>query len=46
MMTTVNSSFIWYELMTPSADAAAKFYGEVIGWKIVGQPAQQSDGID
>ena len=27
-------SFIWYELMTSDADAAAKFYGTVIGWKI------------
>jgi len=26
-------SFIWYELMTPDPDAAAKFYGAVIGWK-------------
>jgi hypothetical protein len=27
-------SFIWYELMTPDADAAAKFYGAVVGWEI------------
>jgi predicted enzyme related to lactoylglutathione lyase len=27
-------SFIWYELMTSDADAAAKFYGNVIGWSI------------
>src|SRR5690349_18703038 len=29
-------SFIWYELMTPDPDSAAKFYGAVIGWKISG----------
>jgi uncharacterized protein len=28
------ASFIWYELMTPDADAAARFYGAVVGWKI------------
>jgi predicted enzyme related to lactoylglutathione lyase len=27
-------TFIWYELMTPDADAAAKFYGSVVGWTI------------
>jgi predicted enzyme related to lactoylglutathione lyase len=27
-------SFIWYELMTTDANAAAKFYGAVVGWKI------------
>jgi uncharacterized protein len=27
-------SFIWYELMTPDPDAAGKFYGAVLGWKI------------
>jgi uncharacterized protein len=34
-------SFIWYELMTPDATAAAKFYGAVVGWKIAerGDPA-------
>lgn len=31
-------SFIWYELMTPDADAAARFYGSVMGWKIAGPP--------
>src|SRR6478609_8021811 len=45
-MTMANSNFIWYELMTTSADAAAKFYGEVIGWKIGGQPAEQPGGLD
>ena len=27
-------SFIWYELLTTDANAAAKFYGAVVGWKI------------
>jgi len=27
-------SFIWYELMTTDADAAARFYGDVVGWTI------------
>ncbi len=26
-------SFIWYELMAKDADAAAKFYGAVVGWR-------------
>jgi len=32
-------SFIWYELMTPDPDAAAVFYGKVVGWTI----AEQAD---
>ncbi len=28
----MTSSFIWYELLTSSPDAAAKFYGAVLGW--------------
>lgn len=27
-----HGSFIWYELLTGNPDAAAAFYGEVIGW--------------
>jgi predicted enzyme related to lactoylglutathione lyase len=27
-----HGSFIWYELLTPDPDAAAAFYGEVVGW--------------
>jgi predicted enzyme related to lactoylglutathione lyase len=30
------ASFIWYELMTTDASAAARFYGAVVGWKIAG----------
>ena len=33
-MSTSASPFVWYELMTTDADAAAKFYGSVVGWKI------------
>ncbi|HEY7811359.1 MAG TPA: VOC family protein [Allosphingosinicella sp.] len=31
--TNSHGSFIWYELLTTDADAAAAFYGEVIGWR-------------
>lgn len=33
-MTSPNVPFIWYELMTTDAEAAAKFYGGVVGWTI------------
>jgi predicted enzyme related to lactoylglutathione lyase len=37
-------SFIWYELMTTDADAAAAFYGSVVGWSFSGQdPASPVD---
>lgn len=40
-------SFIWYELMTTDANAAAKFYGDVVGWKIPATPvAGQPPGRD
>lgn len=32
-------SFIWYELMTPDPDAAGRFYGAVLGWKLTPQTA-------
>ncbi len=28
------TDFIWYELLTTDPDAATKFYGEVMGWKV------------
>jgi uncharacterized protein len=34
----MHGDFIWYELMTPDADAAAKFYGSVLAWTIGDQP--------
>lgn len=40
-------SFIWYELMTSDATAAAKFYGAVVGWRIAERtPALQTGGPD
>jgi hypothetical protein len=35
-----HGSFIWYELLTPDPDAAAAFYGDVVGWTAAsaGQP--------
>ncbi|MCB1685558.1 MAG: VOC family protein [Pseudomonadales bacterium] len=33
-MSAPQADFIWYELMTPDSDAAAAFYGAVVGWKI------------
>src|SRR3546814_16865777 len=40
---TPHGSFIWYELLATDPDAAADFYGKVVGWKTrdSGQP-----GID
>ena len=35
-MTEKPGQFIWYELMTKDIDAAAKFYGAVIGWTVGG----------
>ena len=29
----MSSHFIWYELLTSDPDAAADFYGKVIGWQ-------------
>lgn len=37
-MANAPGSFIWYELMTTDADAAATFYGAVVGWKIGPRP--------
>lgn len=34
-MTRRPSQVIWYELMTTDVDAAARFYGEVMGWTVV-----------
>jgi predicted enzyme related to lactoylglutathione lyase/uncharacterized protein YbaA (DUF1428 family) len=35
--------FIWYELLTTDADAAQKFYGEILGWTI---SASGMEGMD
>lgn len=37
-MSQSGGHFIWYELMTTDADAAAGFYGAVVGWRIEGSP--------
>ncbi len=37
-------NFIWYELMTSDANAAARFYGAVIGWRIADQPDPSAAG--
>ena len=33
-MTTLNGSWIWYELMTTDAAGAKAFYEAVVGWQI------------
>lgn len=32
-MSRHKGSFVWHELMTTDAEAAARFYGDVVGWK-------------
>ncbi|QGN53275.1 VOC family protein [Novosphingobium sp. Gsoil 351] len=43
-MAKPTGGFIWYELMTTDLDAAARFYGAVIGWNISATSA--SEGQD
>lgn len=38
--------FIWYELMTTDADAAAAFYGAVVGWTVRKDAPDQANGMD
>jgi len=45
-MSNTPGSFIWYELMTSDANAAARFYGAVVGWKIAAQPESNAPGRD
>jgi predicted enzyme related to lactoylglutathione lyase len=45
-MNPATGSFIWYELMTPDANAAARFYGNVVGWKIADHANAPSGGQD
>ncbi|MEZ4405335.1 MAG: VOC family protein [Polyangiales bacterium] len=44
-MANAPGSFIWYELMTTDPDAAARFYGAVVGWTIGprGEPSGAPD---
>lgn len=44
-MRNPTGSFIWYELTTNDSDAAAAFYGKVIGWT-VGDNAMEHAGMD
>ena len=37
-MTTKQSSFVWYELMTTDVAAAKAFYGSVVGWSMQDMP--------
>lgn len=39
---TARGRFVWHELMTSNPDAAAAFYGKVIGWKTKGWPEDPS----
>lgn len=34
--------WIWHELMTTDAEAAAKFYGDVVGWRIEKYPGPEA----
>lgn len=45
-MSNTPGSFIWYELMTTDADAAARFYGAVVGWQIADRPDPHTPGRD
>ncbi|MDQ3140562.1 MAG: VOC family protein [Pseudomonadota bacterium] len=42
-MANPHGSFIWYELLTSDAGAAAEFYGDVVGWAARGAGM---DGVD
>lgn len=45
-MSAPAAHFIWYELMSPDANAAARFYGAVLGWKIAERADPQAAGQD
>lgn len=45
-MAKPSGGFIWYELMTTDPDAAARFYGEVVGWTIAVEPDANAGGQD
>lgn len=42
-MTTLQGSWIWYELMTPDLAGAKAFYEAVVGWSIAPGTAQTND---
>lgn len=45
-MTNPVGDFIWYELMTPDADGATRFYNEVVGWSITKDAEPGESGLD
>ncbi len=47
-MSNPKGDFIWYELLTSDADAAQRFYGDVVGWTVVdsGQPGMDYRLLD
>lgn len=45
-MANPKGDFIWYELMTTDPDAAADFYGAVIGWTITPHEGPEAGGQD
>ena len=42
-MTTLQGSWIWYELMTPDPDGSKAFYDAVVGWTIDAAPTGPMD---
>jgi uncharacterized protein len=45
-MTSHHGDFIWYELMTPDADAAMAFYGPLLGWHFGGSAEYREITVD
>ncbi|NWF46395.1 VOC family protein [Hydrogenophaga sp. D2P1] len=47
-MSNAKGDFIWYELLTTDADAAQRFYGDVVGWTASdsGQPGMDYRILD
>ena len=47
-MSNPKGDFIWYELLTTDADAAQRFYGDVVGWTVSdsGQPGMDYRILD
>jgi uncharacterized protein len=42
-MANMHGDFVWYELITPDPDGAARFYGAVVGWT---QKPSSTPGMD
>lgn len=45
-MSNPEGSFIWYELMTPEPEGAARFYGAVVGWTVAAPAGTAAGGVD